>query len=501
MLHTTRSFPTVGRVCAAVLLMNLSLSAFSKEPTTDHGSPASPLTIEQTDRDAELLINVLREIHPGYTRYRTEVDVTDAEQAFLSAAAETRNTGELYLTVSKFLAKIRCEHTEAGLPPAMLEWRNSHPSMLPIDFAWVEATAIVTGVAPGVTGISVGDELEAVDGHSMQSLYRAMAPYISVDGFTDQTKASIFAGSDDIGLTTFDVFYPLLHGYSSSFLLSVRGVDGELRQTRVPAVGAEASGAARGIGTVPSNFSDQDAVSWKRVGDVAVLTIKTFVNYRTQVDPDSVFGPVFREIKDSDVDRLVVDLRSVGGGSDDVADSLLRRLIAKPITVGGPSRVKTYQFDGFRERLSTWDETVFNMPASLFQKDGTGMYTVSPDVSGGSRRAEPAAEAWQGPLTILIGPRNESGATMLLAELRDERKVSLVGEPTGGSAEGPTGGIIAFLTLPESNIRVRVPLIRTTTSYKAFSPGKGVNPDIAITTTIDDLRAGRDRAMEIATEP
>jgi hypothetical protein len=406
----------------------------------------------------------------------------------------------MYLAVSKFLATIRCEHTEAELPPQMLEWRNDHASMLPLAFAWVEGKAIVTGVAPEVTGVVVGDELIEVDGRSMKSLYDAMKPHISVDGFTDHTKASIFAGSDDIGLTTFDVFHPLLFGFSSAFELSLRGPDGLLRKTRVPAVDAEASQSARGIGRVQANFSDKAAVSWNRVGDTAVLDIKTFVNYRTPVDPDSVLGPVFREIRDSGVDRLVLDFRSVGGGSDDVMESLLRHLINKPITVGGPSRVKTYQFDAFRKHLSTWDDGVFNLPASLFMEDVNGMYAVSPEVSGGAREIEPAADAWRGPLTVLIGPSNESGATILLAELRDERTATLVGETTGGSAEGPTGGVIAFLSLPESTIRVRVPLLWTTTSYKAFTPGKGIEPDIAVATTIEDVRTGRDRAMEIAME-
>jgi hypothetical protein len=488
------------RLCVAVLLVNGGLSVcLHAGQATDASPPTSPLTIEQADRDAELLISVLRGIHPGYTRYRTAVDVAAAEQAFLAAAAHARNAGEMYLAVSAFLATIRCEHTEAELPPALLEWRNAYPSMLPVDFTWVEGRAIVTGVAPGVSGVLAGDELIEVDGRSMQSLYHAMSPYISVDGFTDHTRASIFAGSDDIGLTTFDVFHPLLYGFSSFFVFSIRGADGVLRETRVPAVGTKASDAARGIGLVQSNFSDKDAVSWKRVGDVAVMNITTFVNYRTPVDPDSVFGPVFREIGGSGVDRLVLDLRSVGGGSDDVMNSLLRHLIDKPITVGGPTRVKTYQFDAFRQHLSTWDESVFTMPASLFVEDGAGMYTVSPEVSGGTRQAEPAADAWRGPLTVLIGPNNESGATILLAELRDERTVSLVGESTGGSAEGPTGGVIAFLSLPESTIRVRVPLLWTTTSYKAFTPGKGMEPDIAVGRTIEDVRAGRDRAMEIAT--
>jgi hypothetical protein len=151
----------------------------------DESRPTSPLTTEQTGRDAQLLISVLRGIHPGYMRYRTAADVTAAEQAFLAAATDARNTGEMYLTVSKFLAAIRCEHTEAELPPQMLEWRNKHASMLPVAFAWIGGKAIVTGVAPEVTGILAGDESIEVDGRPMQDLYEATIPYISVDGFTD----------------------------------------------------------------------------------------------------------------------------------------------------------------------------------------------------------------------------------------------------------------------------------------------------------------------------
>ena len=121
-------------------------------------------------------------------------------------------------------------------------------------------------------------------------------------------------------------------------------------------------------------------------------------------------------------------------------------------------------------------------------------------VSASMVSREPAAKAWKGELTVLIGPGNESGATILLAELRDERDVTLIGEPTGGSAEGPTASILVFLKLTDSGITVRLPLIRSTTSYKGFEPGKGIHPDRVVRQTIEDLRTGRDRALEAATE-
>ncbi len=497
---SSKASKNLGLLLGALLgLVGDDPSVFATPPEPSATEPTPLLTSAEARADADLLIEVARNVHPGYMRYRDPEDAVVAEEQFRQDAAGIEDVGDFYLVVSEFLAKIRCEHTEAELPPAIAEWRNLHPTMLPVAFEWADGTAIITGVAPGASGVTIGDELRAVDGHPMADLFKEIARFLSVDGFTDHTKSTLFAASDDIGLTTFDVFYPLLHGFRDSFLLQIRTEGGVERTVEVPAVEEEASLAARGKSTARKNFSDAGAVSWRQIGDLAVLSISTFVNYRTPVEPDEIFGPVFREIRESGIERLVLDLRNVGGGSTDVMDRLLAHLIDHPITVGGPSRVRTYDFSPYREHLSTWDESVFEMPASLFTSDGSGLYRVSPEASGGAQRVEPAAYAWRGPLTVLMGPHNESGATMLLAELRDERKVTFIGRPTGGSAEGPTAGVIAFLELPASQITVRVPLLWNTTSYTGFRPGKGLDPDILVPLTVEDLRAGRDATLERAT--
>ena len=247
------------------------------------------------------------------------------------------------------------------------------------------------------------------------------------------------------------------------------------------------------------DFSDDGAVRWELLdGRTAQLWVHTFVNYRTPVDPGGIFGPVLEAINASGAERLVLDFRGVGGGSGDVQGSLLRHLITEPITVGGPSRVRTYRFDAYREHLSTWAEGAFDIPAELFTADGD-FYIVDASVAGGSMTLEPAEHAWRGELIILIGPNNESGATMMLAELHEQREVRLIGEPTGGSAEGPTAGVIAFLTLPKSGIVARMPLVWSRTSVQDFVRGMGVTPDVVAPMTTESLRAGRDPAMEAAT--
>lgn len=454
-------------------------------------------------RDAELLIGAFSEIHPGHDRFASEAELEAAAGELRAVAAGEPGEGAFYLAVQRYLATIRCEHTEAELPEALQE--RLAASMLPVDFEYVpdangSMRAIVVGVAEGVKGVREGDELLSVNGTGVHEIYAAAAPLISVDGATDHTKTSLFAGSDDIGLTTFDVLHPLLFGDSRSYVLEVVSAGGEPRTVIAGGVDESVSLAMRGV-AAQKNFSDDGAVQWEMIDDrTARLWVSTFVNYRTPVDADEVFGSVFAAINASGADRLVMDLRDVGGGSGDVQRSLMRHLIDAPIAVGGPTRVRAYRFDAFREHLRTWDESVFSIPESMFTPDGGGMYVVNPMVGGKRETIEPAADAWRGELVLLCGPTNESGATMMLAELREQRAMTLVGEPTGGNAEGCTAGIIAFLTLPDSGIVARLPLLRSRTSAEDFEPGMGVSPDVLAPMTAEALRAGEDPAMAAALE-
>ena len=69
---------------------------------------------------------------------------------------------------------------------------------------------------------------------------------------------------------------------------------------------------------------------------------------------------------------------------------------------------------------------------------------------------------------------------------------------TGGSAEGPTAGVIFFLKLPNSRIVVRVPALRSWVNVDNPEPGMGVMPDIVVRPTAEDWLAGRDVVLERA---
>ena len=75
----------------------------------------------------------------------------------------------------------------------------------------------------------------------------------------------------------------------------------------------------------------------------------------------------------------------------------------------------------------------------------------------------------------------------------------MIGEQTGGAPTGATAGILFFLTLPESGIRIRVPAQRTVIANAAKLPQRsGIAPEMPAPMTAADYFAGNDPALAAA---
>ena len=78
---------------------------------------------------------------------------------------------------------------------------------------------------------------------------------------------------------------------------------------------------------------------------------------------------------------------------------------------------------------------------------------------------------------------------------------TFLGEETGGGYEGNNSGDTQFVVLPSSGITVSVPLwCYTTAGVGPGHHGRGVEPDVAVRATIEDVLAGRDVVLERALE-
>ncbi len=483
------------KIRSALTAASLSILTLTLAPAL---AQEEMLSAEAVLRDLNIARTALEDIHPGYTRF-TERAALDAMWAELEAEAANGMSGrEFYLGLAAILGAIRCDHTKAELPQAWIDRREEDPVYLPFRFDVFDGRMYVDN--PGDTGLTRGDEILAIDGVAASERMTAILPLIAIDGFTDHTRwVTMVRSGEELG-SGFDHYDPLLNPDDARVEIRSRNRQGEEETRLLDRLTYSDFRAITGV-TEWRNLSDADAVEVTYPADgVATLAVNTFVNYRTPVDPDTVFGPVMDEIAARDTQTLIVDMRRNGGGSTDAQNSLIAHLSRGFVSPLADIRVKTLEFGSSRAFIDTWDPAALNPPQEDFVRREDGWWSYNREAYPLINGFDAAENAFDGQLILLIGPGNASGATQMIGALSVRGDTLLVGEPTGGTQEGPTAGVLYFLELPESGIRVRVPWQFWESSIPDPVIGYGFNPDVSAPLTLDAWLADRDPALEAALE-
>jgi hypothetical protein len=455
-------------------------------------NPAT-LSPDQVATDMALLRRALEQVHAGYDRYvpRRIMDTVFAKLGRRALAPMTEL--ELYREVALVLAKIRCSHTKAEYPRALEQLREQAATHLPVQVRVFGMRLFVARSAD--SRVARGAEILRINGIAAAEIITKLARFTAVDGFTDFSRSALLERDADLMGSDLDHYWPVEFGFATAWRIETR-TGSAIRTVTIPPITFSAWKAVAGE-SAPIDFAN--GTQWSMIDDTtALLSIRSFVNYRRPVDADSLYRSIFVQLHARGAKHLIIDLRGNGGGSDDASVSLIRFLAVAPVQPVRRVRRRTIQIDSaLASAFDTWGDRapIFSPAESLFVKDADGWF------SEGLRNATlPAAEdVFTGKVSVLVGRRNGSGATMLLAVLQQlgakTGRLRLVGEETGGSAEGPTAGQILFLRLPSSGIRVRIPLKRSDVNVTSFVPGMGLFPDVDATESLADFRAGVDRAL------
>ncbi|MBT0587949.1 S41 family peptidase [Alteromonas oceanisediminis] len=456
------------------------------------------VTSEETtsfEQDIALLKQTLSAAHPGYARYIDEHEL-EGQWAALTLKSKKKSYSNLqfYTDVSRVLASLRCEHTVADLPKDLDAQKKQH--FLPFTFKLFEYRMFVERST--LSTLQKGTEISHINNVPVETILSKLMPYVSIDGYTDFTKAGKIARDFDLIGSAFEQFFaPVVLGvdkYPDSFEITLRDTKG----TNIKVQSIEFSKWLT-LAERPYRLDFKDAVSVKFIEpSTAVLSVDTFVNYRNPVDPDLLFLSIFKELKNKSVEKLIVDLRRNGGGSDDAQIGLMRYLYNTPFQLVDGGWLSVKPLGDLAANLTSWDRAVIDFDKTVLPLETQGYRIPLNQLGISAQTIEPAEYSFEGTVVMLTADNNASASAALMAHIQKQKHVTLVGEKTGGNQGGTTASVIAFLKLPHSQISVRVPLILNRYNIDNAENGIGATPDLFVPQTLDDWLNNKDSILEHA---
>jgi C-terminal processing protease CtpA/Prc len=248
---------------------------------------------------------------------------------------------------------------------------------------------------------------------------------------------------------------------------------GEAPRHRTLTIARRSDGTTLDVAVMPTEVAQQhrDPIAVDAAGDLVTLTVHSLGGGRASSDAIDAAMAVGRGAK-----QLVIDLRGVRGGTDQVGYRVVGDLVEGTAPI---ATVRVLLADRTRAARRAWRD----LPA---QADGFSAPTPL-TVEG-----QPAGQGFHGRLAVVVDATCASTCEVVAAALRADLHAVLVGEVTAGNSGAPIE-----LALPRGG-DIAIPTWNLMSAEGHAIEDDGVTPDLIVVPTADALASGHDAALDKA---
>jgi C-terminal processing protease CtpA/Prc len=471
------------------LLLASGPAAIAQQANESRYDPARQYSAAELRADFAVLRASLEEGHAGLYRYSTKAEIDSAFDATESRIAGPMTEAEFLLLLAPTIAAVNDGHTRWNSSREYADYLEQKSIYLPFKLRFLDGVAYLHRDYTVLPDSLLGARLISINGVSVVDIVAGLLPLISSDG---RIETSMYRALEST--TTFGRLYSLLNGITTSFEL-VYVMPGAERPETVTVDGLTESELMERFRARYPEFADAGPpIELDSRDDIAILTVRTFgggAYQRASIDYARFLKTAFEEFEQKDIKNLIIDVRDNGGGSDVYGKLLFAYLTDEDFEYYRSLEVNNNHFD-FLEYTDAADEA---MPAERFRENDHGTYDLLGHPNLGVQ--SPLAPKFDGDVYVLMNGRSFSATGEFTSVAHYHGVARFAGEEGGAGYYGNTSGFVPTLTLPNTGIRVGIPMVRYTMAVSGYEPAdRGLIPDIPINLTMEDVLSGRDGELE-----
>jgi len=451
---------------------------------------------KQLQEDYSIFRKALETTYPSLYRFTDSLIMSKYLDNNFELLNKAESATEFYKLIATTCAKINDEHL---IPTPSKDYyrslENTH-HYFPFSLKIIDRRFYVLATVQSNNAIPVGSEILSVNGISVEEILNTLLPTIPSDGYIQTFNTRHL---EDYSMTEeenlFDLNYPIFIADTATYRIEF--IDkGDKSIKKIATVAGLDYKSYKNFFYSRNKLEAPLAFKYLKK-NVAYLRISSFLKWhRTRFKQDfyTLYDSVFKELNVRNTENLILDLRNNEGG-DGTGEKLLTYLLTKPYKHFESTEVKFVGYAPVADYLENGKDLFF--ADSLAYKTETGMYRLKKAYMPLLDEQQPDVNHYNGKLYVLINGASGSMASVVASFLKGNGRGIFIGEESGGTMEGNTSHQLARLVLPNSKIRIAIPLIKTTNAV-AFTKGRGVEPEYHVTPKIDEILKGIDTELNFA---